>query len=151
MNKIPNKEQNSSLKDLEETNILKLDFDKLSNIIFNKTKLIPVIVQEINTNEVLLLAYCNQEALTKSLTEKRATFYSTSRNELWIKGGTSGDFLEVVEVRVNCEQNSLLFLVKSITNQACHTNSIKQNNKRRTCYYRKINNTNELEYIRGLE
>ena len=69
-----------------------------------------------------------------------ATFWSTSRNELWIKGATSGDMLELVDVRVNCEQNSLLYMVRLKGEGSCHT---KENGRARYgCYYRSIDNGN---------
>ena len=67
-----------------------------------------------------------------------ATFWSTSRNELWIKGATSGDTLEIVDIRVNCEQNSLLYLVR-MTGGVCHTKDA-QGRTRKTCYYRSLKN-----------
>jgi phosphoribosyl-AMP cyclohydrolase len=75
-----------------------------------------------------------------------ATFWSTSRNELWIKGKTSGDYLEIIEVCVNCEQNSLLYRVKPKGKGACHTKN-KDGTPRSGCYYRAIKNTNELKFI----
>ena len=66
-----------------------------------------------------------------------ATFWSTSRNELWEKGATSGDVLEIVEIRVNCEQNSLLYLVRPLGKGACHTKD-KNGVARSSCYYRKL-------------
>ncbi|HEX2394673.1 MAG TPA: phosphoribosyl-AMP cyclohydrolase, partial [Bacteroidales bacterium] len=71
--------------------------------------LIPVVTQDINSKEVLILAYVNKEAFDESLKSRYVTFYSRSRNEIWKKGSTSGDFLHLEEIRVNCEQNSLLF------------------------------------------
>ena len=75
-----------------------------------------------------------------------ATFWSTSRNELWIKGKTSGDYLELIEVRVNCEQNSLLYLVKPVGKGACHTKN-EDGTPRRGCYYRVIGENNKLKFI----
>jgi phosphoribosyl-AMP cyclohydrolase len=68
---------------------------------------------------VLYLAYATQEALSETLRTRRAVLWSTSRNELWRKGETSGDVLDLVEVRVNCEQNSLLYRVRPRTGGAC--------------------------------
>ena len=66
-----------------------------------------------------------------------ATFWSTSRNELWVKGATSGDTLQLVDVRVNCEQNSLLYLVRLLGGGVCHTRDA-DGHTRRTCYYRSL-------------
>jgi phosphoribosyl-AMP cyclohydrolase len=92
---------------------------------------------------VLILGYVNELALQTALREKKATFWSTSRNELWIKGLTSGDFLELLEVRVNCEQNSILYKVRPAGQGACHT---KENGKARPgCYYRRLKADGSLE------
>ena len=95
--------------------------------------------------EVLIIAYGNRVALDYALANKVATFWSTSRNELWIKGATSGDTLDLLEIRVNCEQNSLLYLVRPRGQGACHT----KNNRglsRKSCYYRRIK-SGSLEFI----
>jgi phosphoribosyl-AMP cyclohydrolase len=75
-----------------------------------------------------------------------ATFWSTSRNELWIKGKTSGDFLEIVEIRVNCEQNSILYLVTPKGKGACHTKD-STGQARTGCYYRKMSGEGSLDFI----
>jgi phosphoribosyl-AMP cyclohydrolase len=86
---------------------------------------------------VLFIGYANEEALQTSLRERIAVLWSTSRNELWRKGATSGDVLELAEIRVNCEQNSLLYLVRRTTGGACHTVS-DSGSARPSCYYRVI-------------
>ena len=129
---------------LEEGEELQLDFQKLKKVAAGDN-VIPAIVQDIETKEVLLLGYVNQAALTNTLNEKVATLWSTSRNTLWIKGKTSGDMLDMVEVRVNCEQNSLLYLVKKRTDGACHTKN-SEGQARPTCYYRRIDN-DKLSFI----
>ncbi|OGO06228.1 MAG: phosphoribosyl-AMP cyclohydrolase, partial [Chloroflexi bacterium RBG_13_56_8] len=102
-------------KRLEEGNDLLLDFDKLKQIAqLSSEAVLPVAVQDVDTKEVLFIAYANRDALEYTLAHGIAAFWSTSRNELWIKGATSGDTLEVAEVRVNCEQNSLLYLVRPL-------------------------------------
>jgi phosphoribosyl-AMP cyclohydrolase len=75
-----------------------------------------------------------------------ATFWSTSRNELWIKGKTSGDFLKLLEVRINCEQNSLLYLVEPAGKGACHTKNTA-GIARSGCYYRRLKADGSLEYV----
>ena len=97
----------------------------------------PVVVQDADSHEVLVVAYANQQALDYTLAHGIATFWSTSRNELWIKGATSGDKLELVEVRVNCEQNSLLYLVRPLGEGVCHTKDA-DGRARHSCYYRRI-------------
>jgi phosphoribosyl-AMP cyclohydrolase len=123
--------------DMEEGLQLKLDFGKIKEIqAKTQTDVIPVAVQDVDTKEVLIIAYINKEALENSIKSRIATFWSTSRNELWIKGKTSGDTLDIIEILVNCEQNSLVYLVRPRKEGACHT---KQNGKsRKSCYYRKI-------------
>lgn len=124
-------------EELEEGIEIQLDFKKLKRIAACEKDVLPVAVQDVETGDVLLIGYANRLALETTLKEKIATFWSTSRNELWIKGATSGDYLEVVDVRVNCEQNSLLYRVKLKGQGACHTKG-KDNVARHGCYYRTI-------------
>ena len=92
--------------------------------------------QDVDSKAVLLIGYVNDRALQHTLEHRVATFWSTSRNELWIKGAISGDVLELVDVRINCEQNSLLYLVRLKGGGACHT---KENGQSRYgCYYRSL-------------
>jgi phosphoribosyl-AMP cyclohydrolase len=122
---------------LEEGMELSLDFRKLHKVAACGQDLVPVAVQDAETKEVLILAYANQQALDYAVENRVAAFWSTSRNELWIKGATSGDTLDLVEIRVNCEQNSLLYLVRPRGKGACHTKD-GSGTPRRTCYYRKL-------------
>ncbi len=135
-----------SHKELEEGNELKLDFSKLRKVATSGVDVLPVVVQHADNGEVLILAYANELALQKTLQEKRAVFWSTSRNELWIKGASSGDVLQIVEVRVNCEQNSLLYRVRPLGQGACHTKGA-DGRPRSGCYYRRINQEGKLEPI----
>jgi phosphoribosyl-AMP cyclohydrolase len=122
---------------LEEGDELTLDFGKLQKIAASGSAVLPVVVQDVDTKEVLIVAYANELAFKTALERKVAVFWSTSRNELWIKGATSGDTLELVEVRVNCEQNSLLYLVRPMGQGACHTKD--ENGRARSgCYYRTL-------------
>jgi phosphoribosyl-AMP cyclohydrolase len=79
----------------------------------------------------------SEQALNETIRSGVATFWSMSRNELWVKGATSGNTLEVAEIRVNCEQNSLLYIVRLKRGGACHTKD-SEGNYRFGCYYRKI-------------
>ena len=124
-------------KTLEEGHDLLLDFNKLRKVAQSKEPVVPVAVQDADTREVLIVAYANQTALDYSLANGVAAFWSTSRDELWVKGATSGDTLELVEVRVNCEQNSLLYLVKPLGQGACHTKGA-DGKARSSCYYRRL-------------
>ena len=122
---------------LEEGRELALDFDKLRKVAQASTAVLPVAVQDAGSGQVLLIGYASREALDYTLQHRVAAFWSTSRDELWVKGATSGDTLDVVDVRVNCEQNALLYLVRPRTGGVCHTRGT-DGNARATCYYRRI-------------
>ncbi len=125
------------MKEIEEGSELQLDFTKLQKVAKTGLPVVPVVVQDADSKEVLVVAYSNQAALEHSLKTGIATFWSTSRNELWIKGATSGDKLQIVDIRVNCEQNSLLYLVRMVGGGVCHTRDA-EGKTRRTCYYRSL-------------
>ena len=125
-----------SHEELEEGAVFALDFDKLAKVAACGQALVPVAVQDADSLEVLIVAYANREALEHAVEHSVAAFWSTSRNELWVKGATSGDFLDLVEIRVNCEQNSLLYLVRPRGEGACHTK--KEGRARSGCYYRSL-------------
>jgi len=91
------------------------------------TALIPAIVQDVSSNEVLMLAYMNTESLALTLSTGKATYWSRSRNELWIKGATSGHFQEVNSVSLDCDGDAILLKVTQ-TGVACHTGD-------RTCFH----------------
>ena len=131
------KNRKISTRGLEEGENLLLDFDKLQRMVAQIPGIIPVAVQDINTKEVILIAYTNKEAFEKSIKTRIATFWSTSRNKLWIKGETSGNIYELKEVYVNCEQNSLLYIVNPKGEGICHTRNAK--GKARNCFYRRLN------------
>jgi phosphoribosyl-ATP pyrophosphohydrolase/phosphoribosyl-AMP cyclohydrolase len=97
---------------------------------FDEKGLIPAIVQDDDTGEVLTLAYMNQEALDRTMSGEDVWFYSRSRQELWHKGETSGNYLKVRSVWKNCEDNSLLVKAHPL-GPACHTGN-------RTCFYRQF-------------
>jgi len=101
-----------AMNELEEGAELRLDFRKLSKIAAAGCDVVPVAVQHADTGEVILVAYANDEALRAAIARRTAIFWSTSRNALWVKGETSGETFELIEVRVNCEQNSLLYIVR---------------------------------------
>jgi len=126
-------------KEIEEGKKLLLDFEKLKKVANCGAEVLPVGVQDAKTGELLIIAYANKEAFDHTLKTGNATFWSTSRNELWEKGATSGDTLKIVEVRVNCEQNSLLYLVEPQGKGSCHTKT-PEGKTRSGCYYRKIEN-----------
>ncbi len=94
------------------------------------TTLIPAIAQDVNTREVLMLAYMNAESLAKTLSTGRATYFSRSRNELWVKGETSGHFQNVHSIALDCDGDALLISVDQV-GAACHTGD-------RTCFHQNI-------------
>lgn len=132
----------TALDDLEEGTALRLDFAKLEGV----TGVVPCAVQHADTGEVLLVAYVNEQALRHTAEQRAATFWSTSRNELWVKGATSGEVFEVVEVLVNCEQNSLVYRVRPRRGGICHTKN--RGGAPRNCFYRRLDlGTFELEVL----
>lgn len=92
--------------------------------------LVPVIVQDVESKEVLMLAYMNEESLQKTIETKLATYYSRSRQGLWIKGETSGHYQHVMDIRIDCDEDTILLLVKQ-DGAACHTG-------KRSCFYRNM-------------
>jgi phosphoribosyl-AMP cyclohydrolase len=145
MNAFKTQPRGTLAEGLEEGRELQLDFDKLAKVAQTGVPVLPAVVQDARTGEVLIVAYVNQEALDYTLEHKIAAFWSTSRNELWVKGATSGDSLRLVEVRVNCEQNSLLYRVEPLGKGACHTKDAA-GNTRTSCYYRRIQDDGALEF-----
>mmetsp|Transcript_82841 Transcript_82841/g.268065 ORF Transcript_82841/g.268065 Transcript_82841/m.268065 type:complete len:198 (-) Transcript_82841:91-684(-) len=123
--------------EVEEGATLLLDFAKLSKVAQCGESVLPVAVQDADSREVLIVAFANRLALAETLRRGICVLWSTSRNELWIKGATSGDFLDLVEVRCNCEQNSLLYLVRPRRTGACHTKG-PSGVTRPSCYYRRL-------------
>jgi len=106
--------------------MIKLDFEKTDG-------LIPAIVQEYDTGEVLMLAYMNEEAWEATLKTGEATYFSRSRQELWIKGKTSGNVQLVKEIRIDCDNDTVLLKVDQVGGAACHTGY-------KSCFYKKIEN-----------
>lgn len=100
-----------------------VDFEKCDG-------LVPAIVQDSESKEVLMLAYMSKESLKKTLEEKTTWYYSRSRNELWNKGATSGHFQYVKEIKIDCDNDTILMLVNQ-TGAACHTGN-------KTCFYRDL-------------
>mgnify|MGYP001415185843 CR=1 FL=1 len=100
----------------------------MDTVAYNSQGLVPVITQDYNTGEVLMLAWMNEEALRLTLETKNVTYYSRSRQKLWVKGETSGHFQKLVSISVDCDGDTLLAKVIQ-TGAACHTGN-------RTCFYR---------------
>jgi len=118
-------------KMLEEGTELLIDFEKRGG-------LIPAVVQDVADGRILMLAYVNPEALKITLEKGMATFWSTSRNELWTKGETSGDFLKIVEILTDCDQDALVYRVEPQGGGACHTKDPESGKTRSSCFYRKF-------------
>lgn len=116
--------------ELEEGNNLQTQFDKRGG-------LLPVIVQEYDTGLILMLGYVNKEALDISFSTKLATFWSTSRQAIWTKGETSGDYLKIKEILTDCDQDALIYQVELLGSGACHTKN-QQGEARKSCFYRKV-------------
>ncbi len=98
---------------------------------FAKSELIPAIVTETGTNEVLMLAYMNEESMKKTLETGYTWFFSRSRNELWNKGATSGNLQKVVKITGDCDDDTLLVEVVQIGGIACHTG-------KKSCFFNEI-------------
>ncbi len=131
---------------IEEGLELALDFDKLAKVA-KCPGVLPVAIQHADTGEVLLVAYTNESAFRLAVTERRLILWSTSRNELWEKGKSSGETFDLVEVRVNCEQNSLLYRVRPRRGGICHTRN-RAGAPRAACFYRRLNlDTGRLENL----
>ncbi|MDR0530989.1 MAG: phosphoribosyl-AMP cyclohydrolase [Oscillospiraceae bacterium] len=130
----------------EQTRELLLDFTKLERTAGQGV--LPVAVQHAGTGEVLLIAYTNEEALRESLRTRQLVLWSTSRRSLWYKGAQeSGNRFRLLEIRVNCEQNSLVYLVEPERGGICHTKNAA-GEQRRSCYYRRLNlETGRLDFI----
>jgi phosphoribosyl-AMP cyclohydrolase len=103
-------------------NVIEIDFKKGDG-------LIPVIIQDASSNEVLMLGYMNRESWEKTLETGKACFWSRSRQKLWIKGETSGHFQVVQSMHLDCDADTLLLKVEQIGKAACHTGH-------RSCFYR---------------
>ena len=118
---------------IEETNELRLDFKKIADM--SGQEVIPVAIQNADTSEVILVAYTNELALLESVRLRRLVLWSTSRNELRHKGKTSGNEFELTEILVNCEQNSLVYKVRPMNRNICHTSYRGVANN---CFYRRL-------------
>jgi phosphoribosyl-AMP cyclohydrolase len=143
--------------ELEETSELRLDFTKLEKVggqvaasraagAAPDPGVIPVAVQNADTKEVILVAYTNEFAMKESFAKRKLVLWSTSRNKLWFKGETSGETFDLLEAYVNCEQNSLLYVVRPCRGGICHTKN--KAGAPRNCYYRRIDfDTLELKNL----
>lgn len=115
-----------------------MEFDP-SRLKYDANGLIPAIAQETETGEVLMMAWMNAEAVARTLETGRVTYWSRSRQAFWIKGETSGHVQDLVEMRIDCDSDCLLLLIRQ-TGPACHTN-------RRSCFYRAVREGAEIEIM----
>ena len=104
--------------------MIKLDFDKMNG-------LLPAIIQDYKTGEILMLGFMNKEAWRSTLSTGRATFFSRSRQTLWVKGETSGNIQLVKEIRIDCDNDAVLLIVEQIGGAACHTGH-------RSCFFKSV-------------
>ena len=104
--------------------------DQLDAVTFNSDGLVPAIAQCSQTGQILMMAWMNEESLTKTIETKRATYWSRSRDALWIKGETSGHYQDLVSLSFDCDSDSILLLVNQ-TGAACHTGE-------RSCFHSEI-------------
>jgi phosphoribosyl-AMP cyclohydrolase len=111
----------------------KLDFKKMGG-------LLPAIVQDYETGEVLMLAFMNEDAWAHTLSSGKATFFSRTRNTLWIKGETSGNVQRVKEIRIDCDNDTVLLKVEQVGGAACHTGY-------KSCFFRQLTENGETKII----
>ena len=105
--------------------------DIVKRVDWEKSELVPVIAQDFQTNEVLMLAYMNKEALSKTLSSGKAHYFSRSKQRIWMKGESSGNIQNVKEIYVDCDNDTVLLKIEQIGGAACHTG-------RRSCFFTKL-------------
>jgi phosphoribosyl-AMP cyclohydrolase len=110
-----------------------------TNLVYNDQGLIPAIAQDVETGEVLMMAWMNAEAVRRTLQSGRVTYWSRSRAAFWVKGETSGHVQELVDFRIDCDRDCLLVTVRQ-TGPACHTG-------RHTCFYTGVQDGDEVELM----
>lgn len=113
-----------------------IDLEFIETLKFDEKGLIPAVVQDVETKEVLMLAYMNKESIKKTLNERKATYFSRSRNELWTKGETSGNTQDVKGFYYDCDKDTILLKVKQ-KGVACHTGNY-------SCFFNEILQNNEV-------
>lgn len=132
--------EKKTIQQIEEGIELRLQFEK-------RDGLLPVVVQESSSGDILMIASVNGEAINQTIKTGKATFWSTSRQKIWVKGETSGNALLIEEILVDCDQDALVYKVALDGDGACHTTN-EQGSPRKSCFYRKLNmNSLELEFL----
>ena len=112
---------------------MKLAFEKTGG-------LIPAIAQDYETGEILMLAYMNQEAWEQTLRTGKATYFSRSRQKLWVKGSTSGNLQVVKNIRIDCDDDTVLLEVEQLGGAACHTGH-------RSCFFKRIQKDGSIDIV----
>lgn len=110
-----------------------------ATLTFNEAGLIPVIAQAEGSGEVLMMAWMNEQAVARTIKSRKVTYWSRSRSVFWVKGETSGHVQELVDLRMDCDKDCLLAIVRQ-SGPACHTN-------RRSCFYTSISEGSEVELM----
>ena len=125
-NPIPTTRVQDAWQDNWGRTMIKLDFEKAGG-------LLPAIAQDYDTGDVLMLAYMNKDAWEATLATGEATYYSRSRDELWVKGKTSGNYQRVKVIRIDCDEDTVLLKVEQVGGAACHTGH-------KSCFHKKVEN-----------
>lgn len=110
-----------------------------STLVYDANGLLPAIAQDVDSGDVLMLAWMNADAVQRTLETGRVTYWSRSRKALWVKGETSGHVQELVDLRIDCDRDCLLLQVRQ-TGPACHTN-------RESCFYTAVRDGHEVELM----
>ncbi len=113
--------------------MIALDFAKMNG-------LVPAVVQDYKTNEILMLAFINEESWQKTLATGKAHYYTRTRQKIWLKGETSGHFQLIKEILVDCDEDTVVFKVEQIGGIACHTGH-------NSCFYRKVEGDELVESV----
>lgn len=119
-----------------------MSFDP-SSLTYNEAGLIPCIAQDEESGEILMMAWMNAESVSRTLETNKVTYWSRSRQSFWIKGESSGHVQQLVDLRVDCDRDCLLAVVRQ-TGPACHTN-------RRSCFYTAVRDGTEVELMNPME
>lgn len=136
--------QSNFTEELEESIDLQLQFDKRGG-------LLPVIVQEYDSGQILMLGYANDQAFENTIQTGKATFWSTSRKKLWIKGEQSGNTLVLKNILVDCDQDAIIYQVELMGDGVCHTTD-QHGKHRKACFYRSYDSTqNKLQFLKGMK
>jgi len=114
-----------------------------NSLVYNDAGLIPCIAQDVDSGEVLMMAWMNSESVARTLDSGKVTYWSRSRQSFWVKGESSGHVQELVDLRVDCDRDCLSAVVRQ-TGPACHTN-------RRSCFYTSVRDGEEVELMKPME